>query len=129
MYVHRRRSSPSLAERFAVVLAKEDGMDSQDRSGTDLFAPHAQAVPLAGAVLDAVRPDHLDEPTPCTEWSVRAVANHLTWLHRSFAAAGAGAPPPDPTADLIGDDPKAAFTDAAHASDAAMHAPGALDRA
>lgn len=95
----------------------------------DVLALHARAVPIAQGTIDGIGADHLTAGTPCPDWDVRALVNHLAWLHRAFAASAAGGPPPDPAADLVGDDPKAAFADAAHAATAALHSPGALERA
>lgn len=45
-----------------------------------------RAVESAVAVIDAARPDSLASPTPCTEYDVRALINHLAgttaWLQR-----------------------------------------------
>lgn len=104
-------------------------METETRTETDVRALHARAVPMAQRMIDGIGEVQLTAATPCPDWDVRAVVNHLVWLHRSFAAAASDGPPPDPAADLVGDDPKAAFADAAHAATAALHAPGALARA
>jgi uncharacterized protein (TIGR03086 family) len=38
---------------------------------------HRRAVEQWQARVDAVRPDQWDDPTPCTEWSVRDLVNHV----------------------------------------------------
>jgi uncharacterized protein (TIGR03086 family) len=56
----------------------------------------------------------LDDDTPCTEWDVRTLLNHLIDGQRYFAAKGRGEEPelPSPTPpDEIGDDPVGAFDD------------------
>ncbi|HEX4830697.1 MAG TPA: TIGR03086 family metal-binding protein [Trebonia sp.] len=49
---------------------------------------HPQLTAAAGAAADVVagvRPAQLDGPTPCTEWDVRALANHLiVWTSYSL---------------------------------------------
>lgn len=61
------------------------------------------AVRAATAVVAGVSDDDLTRPTPCTDWTVAAVLNHLYGLSVAFSGAagktGAGAaPPPDPAA-------------------------------
>jgi uncharacterized protein (TIGR03086 family) len=43
---------------------------------------------LAGtlAILAQVRPEHLDRPTPCASWDVRALVNHFVGSARWWAA-------------------------------------------
>jgi uncharacterized protein (TIGR03086 family) len=61
---------------------------------------------VAGAVND------LDERTPCDDWDVRALLNHMLDTQRYFAGAARGEdvspPSPDPPA-LLSDDPRADF--------------------
>jgi uncharacterized protein (TIGR03086 family) len=46
----------------------------------------------AARVAHAVRAEHLGGPTPCGEYDVRALANHLVlWTSHSFAARARGA--------------------------------------
>jgi len=59
---------------------------------------------VASAVVAGVRPDQLDEPTPCTDWTVRQLLNHLVGGTVRFADAMAGAPMSDPTAGYLTDD-------------------------
>ncbi|MFJ9775601.1 TIGR03086 family metal-binding protein [Kitasatospora sp. NPDC101157] len=54
---------------------------------------HAQAMELAVEVVDAVRPDQLDRPTPCAGWTLRRLLEHCVGQHRGFAAAARGAGP------------------------------------
>jgi len=59
--------------------------------------------------------DQLDAPTPCTEWKVRDLLNHMIDTQNYFAARGRGedAPLPNPSPpSLIGSDPVSAFTKA-----------------
>ncbi|MFD7574044.1 TIGR03086 family metal-binding protein [Streptomyces sp. NPDC059810] len=49
-----------------------------------------KAVELAGRTVAAVRPEQLDEPTPCTEFTVRRLAGHLVAVLRRIALAGRG---------------------------------------
>jgi uncharacterized protein (TIGR03086 family) len=51
----------------------------------------ADALERAGRLIAGVRDDQWHNPTPCTEWDVRAVVDHLIKGNALFAAAlGAG---------------------------------------
>jgi uncharacterized protein (TIGR03086 family) len=88
----------------------------------------ASAVPVTGHLVGAIEPGQWDLPTPCREWSVRDVVNHLVLGHRRFAAALTGGAPPAPDADLLAGDPESAYASSAEAMLAAFRADGALDR-
>jgi uncharacterized protein (TIGR03086 family) len=60
-------------------------------------------------VLAAVPADRWAAPSPCTEWTVREVANHLVAALDYFARAVTGAGEGDMEADHVGDDPAAAY--------------------
>ncbi|WP_250030915.1 TIGR03086 family metal-binding protein [Paractinoplanes maris] len=47
------------------------------------------------AVLDKVDPGSLDAPTPCQDWDVRALTNHLLLVAAALELAGRGEPIPD----------------------------------
>jgi len=95
---------------------------------TNVLELQTRANTQARLLIDGLRPEHLAQPTPCSEWNVRALLNHLVALHLESAAAVAHGPSPDWSADHVGDDPAAAFAAAASASEAAFRVPGVLDR-
>ncbi|HET7720618.1 MAG TPA: TIGR03086 family metal-binding protein [Acidimicrobiales bacterium] len=89
----------------------------------DLLAALERTYDQAGRVIGAVRDDQWGAPTPCTEWDVRQVVEHLIGTVMTFTNALADTgPAPD------GDDPAALFREAAAQSLAAWRQPGALDR-
>jgi uncharacterized protein (TIGR03086 family) len=58
---------------------------------------------------------HLDAATPCDEWSVRRLIDHLLAAQQMFADGAAGgtiAPPTGPPPELVGDDPAAQYEQA-----------------
>jgi uncharacterized protein (TIGR03086 family) len=87
------------------------------------------------AVLAAVRPDQWDEPSTCTEWTVRDIAGHVIWGQRQMQAwaTGAdyadrrGAPGAPHPGELAGSDPVAVWR-AARAESLPTLTPEALDR-
>jgi uncharacterized protein (TIGR03086 family) len=88
----------------------------------------SRAIPVAQRVVDGIRPEQLAAPTPCPEWDVRTLLNHLTVFHRMATAAATGDAMPGWSDDLLGDDPPSAFAAAARDAGAALASPGALDR-
>ncbi|MEZ5143745.1 MAG: TIGR03086 family metal-binding protein [Acidimicrobiales bacterium] len=87
---------------------------------------------LIDTLVAGVGAEQLDDPTPCTEWSVRHLLNHLVGGGYLFAMAANGDPlgdlAPDETPDLLGDDPAAAWAGSCATVLRAFHAPGAFDR-
>lgn len=57
----------------------------------------ASAAEAAARVMLAVPADRLDAPTPCPDWDVRALVNHMVfWSGRIEGAARKQPPPADP---------------------------------
>ncbi len=87
-----------------------------------------RAATLADGVVAAVRTDQLDNPTPCTEWSVRQLLNHVVTGNLLFASFATGGERPDRGADHLGDDHVAAFRSSVAVLAAAFDEPGFLER-
>jgi uncharacterized protein (TIGR03086 family) len=68
-------------------------------------------------IVGGVQPDQYDLATPCTEWSVRQLLNHLTGTLLLGQALLSDTPPPEgasppggqPAIDVVGDHPLAAY--------------------
>jgi uncharacterized protein (TIGR03086 family) len=74
------------------------------------------AVPPTVAVVRGVKPDQLDAPTPCREWTVRQLLDHLLEWGPALVAAGRKAEPATAGAgdlEAIYDDLVAAWSDPA----------------
>lgn len=82
--------------------------------------------------LPAVRPEQWTGTTPCTEWNVRQLVNHMARANLSYVAlldGGSGAEfIRQRDADALGSDPAGAFARSAQACAQAYGRPGALRR-
>ena len=81
----------------------------------------------AETVVAGVRPTDYSKPTPCGEWDVRALTNHLIGAIAGFPVMLRGEQP-NWSADLLGDDPVASFKQAVENNLNAWAAPGAVDQ-
>ena len=70
----------------------------------------ADAVRVTGQVVAGVRSDQRDRPTPCPEYDVGRLVDHLVGFAASFADRANGvSPAADPSATTAGPDPVAAY--------------------
>jgi uncharacterized protein (TIGR03086 family) len=75
--------------------------------------------------------EKLDAPTPCEDWNVATLMNHMLDTQRYFvgAARGEDASPPSPNPpELLGDDPVADFDAARAKMVGAYRAPGVIEK-
>lgn len=80
----------------------------------------------AHSVIAGVRPEQLEDPTPCAEWTVRDLLSHMVGVVAGMGAAAAGEAR---TGDFaLADDPAAQFAVASQAALAGWGSPGALER-
>jgi uncharacterized protein (TIGR03086 family) len=82
-------------------------------------------------LIAGVRADQWDDPTPCAKWDVRGLVNHLVGGGTMFAASFRGETVETDESgmpDLLGDDPAGAWDAVVADFDAAVSAPGAMDR-
>lgn len=77
----------------------------------DPFPGFRRAALLANDTVSAVRPDQLGYSTPCTEWTVWQLVNHMLTGNLLFVSLATGAPAPDRMADPVGADHIASFRD------------------
>jgi uncharacterized protein (TIGR03086 family) len=89
----------------------------------DPIDSYRRATTGATTVLSGVRPDQLALPTPCSEWTVQDLIDHMTGSTEYLNAALAGRAP-TPAAGTDPDD----FGRGAAAVLAGLEAPDALDR-
>ncbi|MDG4823870.1 TIGR03086 family metal-binding protein [Asanoa sp. WMMD1127] len=97
-----------------------------------LIAAYRRALGRFGDQVARIEPDQWSLPTPCTEWTVRELVNHLVyedrWSVPLLNGASLGSVGNRFEGDLLGADPVSAARDAAAESVAAVTAPGALNR-
>jgi uncharacterized protein (TIGR03086 family) len=117
-------------DREAALLADAStGPVGDDRSRTrgglmDVLSQLDDLGPVLGGVVGEISPDELDNPTPCANFTVRGVLEHMISGATAFTAAFRDVEPstPDPTDVLAG------FGPALSGLVEAIHQPGALER-
>jgi len=116
----------------SMVCADPEGnefcIERSDVERTDLVDQLGRAFAAVGELITKVRPEQWSAPTPCTDWTVRRLVDHLIGMNRVFAALLSDEAPPRPVADHIEDDPVGAFRDSAAMLQAAFEQPGVLER-
>ncbi|MEY2476921.1 MAG: hypothetical protein QOG87_2236 [Actinomycetota bacterium] len=97
-----------------------------------LSEEHAQALAATGRLVDGVKLDQLDAPTPCDGWSVRELLNHVVsgnfWVGELVAGRTIDEVGDKYDGDVIGADPAAAYRDSALVAGPAFQEPGAMER-
>ncbi|WP_354638843.1 TIGR03086 family metal-binding protein [Kitasatospora camelliae] len=98
----------------------------------ELLRLHAEALDTFGRHVRAVTPGQWDDPTPCTDWTVRDLVNHLAaeqlWVPEMLAGRTVAEVGDRFDGDVLGEDPVALWTAAAEAARAGFAEPEALER-
>ncbi|MFD0277917.1 TIGR03086 family metal-binding protein [Kitasatospora sp. NPDC127111] len=93
--------------------------------------PYAEALAAFGERVRLVKPAQWDAPTPCADWSVRDLVNHLTaeqlWVPELLKGSTVSEVGSRFDGDVLGSDPAAAWTVAAEAARTAFEVPGATE--
>ncbi|WP_406196943.1 TIGR03086 family metal-binding protein [Kitasatospora sp. NBC_01560] len=102
---------------------------SEHRRAAETGTPYAEALAAFGERVRLVAPGQWDAPTPCTDWSVRDLVNHLTseqlWAPELLMGSTVSEVGGRFDGDVLGTDPVAAWTAAAEAARTAFEVPGA----
>ncbi|MFD6341332.1 TIGR03086 family metal-binding protein [Streptomyces sp. NPDC060131] len=125
------RTNPTPGARATALEALYDGdaaPGAPEPPGTGLVDAFASVLAEVERLVTAVGPDRFGDPTPCADWDVRALLDHLVWENLIWAGLAEGSPPTDHGADHLGADPLAAFRAAASATMTAFRRPGMLER-
>ena len=96
----------------------------------DLIELHRKALGIFERTLEKVRKEHMTRSTPCSEWDVRALLNHVIgWnLRVPHFLAGKTLTEIPVSNDVIGDDPGSVFTRSAEESQRAWEQPGSQEK-
>ncbi|MGV9292449.1 TIGR03086 family metal-binding protein [Amycolatopsis sp. NPDC003676] len=98
----------------------------------DLLAAHGSALDVFDAAVHSVGSGDWARATPCTDWSVRDLVNHLTveqlWVPHLLAGATLDEVGTRYDGDVLGDDPLSVWEKASAAAREAWLSPGALRR-
>ena len=91
----------------AAGMAHASTAQSQPRDDVDLLE---SAVRVTGDVVGGVRRDQLSAPTPCPDYDVGELVDHLVGFATSFADRSNGVEPPaDASTVTAGEDPAGAY--------------------
>ena len=92
---------------------------------------YVRAMASAAGFVSSVRDGQWHDPTPCTEWDLRALVNHITyenlWAAELFPSKTMAEVGDRFDGDVLGGDPIGAFNRSVEAATAAVSAPGAME--
>jgi len=95
---------------------------------TEMLDAVDQIFANASRLIAGVNDSQWDAKTPCSEWNVRELVNHMAGTTQLFAGSATRTPPTgEPDTDHLGADPAAAFATYASATSAAWRTEGAVD--
>ena len=109
-------------------------MNARNDVQQDPAAELEEALELAGRLVAGVKPDQWELLTPCTEWNVRQLVDHLVSGQQLVARVLRGEPFEQAAAavrsvdDRLGDDAAGAYDASAREVIEAFTAPGVLER-
>jgi uncharacterized protein (TIGR03086 family) len=88
----------------------------------------SRALRVVGDLVTGVRPEQWSAPTPCTDWNVHQLVNHLVAVNLTIASLLSGQALPERGLDHLGDDPAGAYRASGATLQAAFDQPGILER-
>lgn len=99
-------------------------------SSTDpLVGQLGRSFDAVGTLIAKVRPDQWPAPTPCTDWTVRQLVDHLIGMNRVFTALLADEPAPRrAAAGHVESDPVGTYRETAATLLLAFASPGVIER-
>ena len=93
---------------------------------------YARAMESTERYVSAIRDDQWGDPTPCSDWNVRDIVNHITnenlWAVELFAGKRMEDVGNRLDGDLLGSDPIGAYHRSVLAAADAAQAPGSMER-
>jgi uncharacterized protein (TIGR03086 family) len=124
-----RHGSSTTGTVHAALVGRKGEWDEMDS-----VALLQRVVDQTTSIIDNIGPDQLADPTPCTEWTIRDLLNHITSGSTMFAvSAEQGSIPDDVMAQLmggdnLGDDYKGAWQAASTRAMKVFAQPGVLEK-
>ncbi|HEX5996916.1 MAG TPA: TIGR03086 family metal-binding protein [Jiangellales bacterium] len=120
------------AEQDSATVANDPLSNCEDAMGTDPIALYVRATDVFDARVRAVRPDQWGNATPCTEWNVRQLVNHVAvedlWVPPLLAGKTIADVGNAYDGDQLGDEPVAGWSRALAAARQAVLEPGVASR-
>ena len=102
-------------------------------SGAGTASPgslYVRAMASTQRYIDGIQEGQWASPTPCSDWDVRAIVNHLVgenlWAGELFAGKTMADVGDRLDGDLVGGGPKAAYRESGDVAKRAVEAPGAM---
>ncbi len=97
----------------------------------ELLSLHERGLNNFSKLIANVRSDQWTDPTPCSEWNVHDLVNHIVyenvWVPPLFEGKTIAEVGDQYDGDLLGDDPQGAWENASSVARATVNAPGAMD--
>ena len=87
-----------------------------------------RATAFASEKVNQVKPDDMAKPTPCAEFDVRALLNHMLGGLTMLTTAAGGGAATMPDGDQLGEAPGATYDERRRALLTAVRGPGVLER-
>jgi hypothetical protein len=87
-----------------------------------------RALAAVGDLIAGVQDEQWSAPTPCSDWTVRELVNHLVGMNLVFAALLREQAPPERGSESVGDDLVGAYRESGTAMKAAFDQSGVLER-
>ena len=93
---------------------------------------YARALDATKGFVAGIKPDQLDAQTPCAEWNVKQLMNHVIYgtifIEDMFEGKTVAEVGDKYDGDLVGSDPSGAYNAAVESAKAAIAKPGAMEQ-
>jgi uncharacterized protein (TIGR03086 family) len=97
----------------------------------ELPEAHGRSMDSTRRYVAGIKDDQWDGPTPCDDWNVRELLNHLVsgnfWVAPLMGGKTIEEVGDRYDGDMLGDDPMAAYDQSAKEADAVVRTPGAME--